>query len=157
MGFAFYFFVAWLITIIFTLMRKRLTFVENASVFLLILIISINWSWIIYNELNLIKLTAKPLPYTAFLINRSIGIPFIIVITLNLIKAANSKGKSILIACLSTVTLVILIQLGKYFDIVTPIKWNILYDVLYIISLHLIGWYSLKFIQKLKQSEAMSQ
>src|SRR4051812_32967080 len=112
MGFAFYFFISWLITVIFTVMKKRLTFVENSFVFLLMLIISINFSWIISAELKLVILSKEPLDYTAFMINRSIGIPFIIVVTINFMKSVNSIGKSLIIMVCSILIQVILVKLG---------------------------------------------
>jgi hypothetical protein len=156
MGFAFYFFVSWLITVIFTVMKKRLTFVENSLVFLLMLIISINFSWIISAELKLVTLSKEPLDYTAFMINRSIGIPFIIVVTLNLMKSVNSIGKSLIIMVCSILIQVILVKLGTNFDVTNRENWNILYDIIYFVLLYLFAVYSLKFFQKLKQSEAIS-
>ncbi|WP_160725969.1 hypothetical protein [Bacillus sp. USDA818B3_A] len=157
MGFAFYFLVAWLITVIFTLMKKKLSFVENSFVFLLILIISINFSWIVSYELKLVKLSTQPLDYTAFMINRSIGIPFIVVVALNLIKSVNSAGKSLLIAAGSILFLVVLVKLGTNFDITNRDRWNIIYDFIYFSALHLIAFYALKFYQRLKLSEAISR
>jgi hypothetical protein len=156
MGFAFYFFISWLITVIFTVMKKRLTFVENSFVFLLMLIISINFSWIISAELKLVILSKEPLDYTAFMINRSIGIPFIIVVTINLMKSVNSIGKSLIIMVCSILIQVILVKLGTNFEVTNRENWNILYDIIYFALLHLFAVYSLKFFQKLKQSEAVS-
>ncbi|MBT2655777.1 hypothetical protein J7E81_11105 [Bacillus sp. ISL-18] len=157
MGFAFYFFVAWLITVIVAVMKKRLTFVENAFVFLLILIISINFSWIISSELKLVKLSTDPLDYTAFMINRSIGIPFSVVVTLNLMKSVDSIGKSLFIMICSIIIQVILVKLGTNFDVTNRENWNILYDIIYFTLLHVFAVYSLKLFQKLKQSEAISK
>lgn len=157
MGFAFYFFVAWLITVIFLVMKKRLTFVENSFVILLMLIISINFSWIISSELKLVRLSTNPLDYTAFMINRSIGIPFIIVVTLNLMKSVDSIGKSLFILVCSIVIQVILVKLGTNFDVTNRDNWNILYDIIYFALLHLVAIYSLKLFHKLKQSEAVSK
>ena len=157
MGFAFYFFVSWLITVIFTFMKKSLSYIENSFVYLLVLIISINFSWIISAELKLVTLSTHPLDYTAFMIHRSIGIPFILVVTLNFIKGVNSVGKSFLIAICSILILVILVKLGTNFEITNRAKWNIMYDFIYFALLQLIAFYSLKFFQKSKQSEAISR
>jgi hypothetical protein len=157
MGFAFYFFVSWLITVIFTVMKKRLTYVENSFVFLLMLIISINFSWIISQELRLVKLSTQPLDFTAFMILRSIGIPFMMVVTLNIMNGVNSIANYLLIAICSILVLVILVKLGADFDITNRDKWNIMYDFIYFAILHVIAVYSLKFIRKSKQSEAISR
>ncbi|HYK73133.1 MAG TPA: hypothetical protein VEV44_08430, partial [Pseudoneobacillus sp.] len=86
MGFVVYFFVAWLVISIFTIIKKRLSIVENTLVFLIILILSINFSWIVNEELKLVTISKKGLDYTAFLLNRSIIIPIMIVIHVNLLK-----------------------------------------------------------------------
>lgn len=153
MGFAFFFFIAWLITVGFTVMKKRLTFLENSFVFFLLLIISINWSWIIYEELKLEKISTHPIDYTAFMINRSVTIPLMIVVTLNLVKSAKTKLTKTLLCISSILVLVFLIMMGSYFDLTQSIKWNIMYDILYFAILHLIALYSLKYFRTLKRNE----
>ncbi|MEH7413830.1 hypothetical protein V7266_00900 [Neobacillus drentensis] len=157
MGFAFYFFVSWLIIVIFTLMKKSLSFVENSFIILLLLIISINFSWVTSAELNLIDISTKPLNYTAFMLNRSINLPFIIIVALNLIKSVPSTGRAVLISVCSIVALVFLARLGSTFDITNREKWNIMNDLIYVVLLHLIAYFSLKFLRKIKQSEAISR
>ncbi|MCM3727947.1 hypothetical protein M3226_20065 [Neobacillus cucumis] len=156
MGFAFYFFVSWLIIVIFTFMRKGLSFIENSFIILLILIISINFSWITSAELNLIELSTRPINYTAFMLNRSINIPFVIIIALNLIKSINSTGRSVLITVCSILVLVILARLGSTFEITHREKWSILNDFIYVVLLHIFAFITLKFYRGSKQSEAIS-
>ncbi|WP_066059619.1 hypothetical protein [Robertmurraya korlensis] len=154
MGFVFYFFVSWLVTVLFTVMKKSLSFVENIFVFLIILIVSVNWSWIIFEEFKFLELSRQPLDYTAFLMNRSIGIPLIIVITLNAaVRSANVKGKAYLYVGLSTVILLGLKMIGNFLNITKLNNWNTLYDVLYFISLHLIAYFSLQMYRKLIKEE----
>lgn len=157
MGFAFYFFVSWLITIIFTLMKKKLTFVENSFLYLLTLIININYSWIISFELKLVNLSKDPLDYTAFMINRSIGIPFILMVTFNLIKSVDSIGKSVFIAVCSICVQVLLLKLGTNFEITNREKWSIINDFIYFALLYVVAFYSLKIFRKFRQSEAISR
>jgi hypothetical protein len=154
LGFVFYFFVSWLVTVLFTVMKKSLSFVENIFVFLIILIVSVNWSWIIFEEFKFLELSRQPLDYTAFLMNRSIGIPLIIVITLNAaVRSANVKGKAYLYVGLSTVILLGLKMIGNFLNITKLNNWNTLYDVLYFISLHLIAYFSLQMYRKLIKEE----
>ncbi|WP_207952264.1 hypothetical protein [Paenibacillus turpanensis] len=137
-------------------MKKSLTFLENTIVYLVILIISVNWSWIIYEQLKFVKLTRDPLPYTAFLINRSIAIPLIIVITLNFVMAENSRKKTMLYAAGSVTILTLLVVMGNYFGITTLINWNLAFDVMYFIGLHLIAYYVWKFFHQLEKNEVQS-
>jgi len=153
LGFVFFFFVSWLVTVLFAVMKKSLSFVENLFVLSIILIVSVNWSWIIFEEFKFLEISRQPLDYIAFLINRSIGIPLIIVIMLNAVKFANSKGKVYLYVGLSTVTLIVLKMIGNYLNITKLNNWNTMYDVLYFLFLHLIAYFSLQMFRKLKKEE----
>lgn len=63
MGFVVFFFLTWLFVSIFAAMPKKLTFVENTLVYLVILIVSINFSWIVIEELKLMSLTKNGFNY----------------------------------------------------------------------------------------------
>jgi|GEM_PF-2753384 len=153
MEFAFYFFISWLIVIIFAVMKKTLSLVENTFVYLLILIVSINWTWIIYEEMKLVELTKQLLDYTAFLINRSIAVPLIIVVAMNVIKGVHSLGKRILTVLLSVALLVTLAVIGRFSGITEYTNWNFDYDALYFLSLHIVAYLALKVFQRTKRSE----
>ncbi|MFS0880188.1 hypothetical protein [Metabacillus niabensis] len=153
MGFATIFLVSWLITVIFFVMKKEFSFLENSFVILFVLIININWSWMIYEEWKLLEISAKPLNHTAFIITRSLTIPLIIATAMNYIRPANSFGKSLLIMLVSTFILVLLSILSRYFHITKPIKWNLLYDILYFFSLQLITYFFLNYFKQHKQTE----
>ncbi|MEY2191982.1 hypothetical protein AB7942_04485 [Neobacillus sp. BF23-41] len=84
MGLVVFFFLAWLVVSLFAVIKKKLTFAENSLIFLVILIVSINISWIVIEELKLIKRTQESLEYTAYLLNRSVITPFLILIQVNL-------------------------------------------------------------------------
>lgn len=146
MAFAVYFFVSWLITIIFVNMPKRLSFIQNSFVFLFIFMISMNWSWIIYDELKLIKLSTQAMEYTSFLINRSIAVPVIVVITMNLIKLSRSLGHSMLFIIISTSFLSLLALGGIYFHVTEYVNWNLALDFIYFLILNIIGYILLKLV-----------
>lgn len=154
---ALYFFVSWVTAIIFIVMRKKLSFMQNTYVYLITMIISMNWSWVIYQELKLIKLTEDPIDYTSFLINRSIAVPIVVVITVNLLKTYKSRGRSILILILSTAILSVLAFGGIYFKITEYIHWNYAFDILYFLFLNLIGYFFLNFVKFLQYKEVKSQ
>lgn len=153
MVFALYFFVAWTGIIVFWKMPKSLSFMENSIVFLLTLIISMNWSWIIYQELKFIKLSSEAIDYTSFLINRSIAIPCIIVITVNLIKLSDSLSRSILVTVLSTIFLSVLALGGIYFKVTKYIHWNFAFDILYFLLLNIVGFLFFKFFNTIGNKE----
>lgn len=157
MVFAVYFFVSWIITIIFVIMPKRLSFIQNSFVFLLILIISMNWSWIIYQELKLIKLSNQAIEYTSFLIDRSIAIPIIVVITMNLLKTSKSLGQSLLILIFSTLFLWILALGGIYFHVTEYINWHFAFDFIYFLLLNIVAYLSLILVNLMENKEERSQ
>lgn len=153
MGFAIIFFASWLITALFVVMKKKLSFIENSFVILFALIISINWSWFIYEEWKLVEISSQPLNHTAFLISRSITIPLIIVTTMNLLDAASSAVKSFMIILFSVFILALLVVISNYFNITNAIRWNFIYDILYLISLNLMTYFFLFYFRKLSQIE----
>ncbi|UGB28743.1 hypothetical protein [Metabacillus sp. B2-18] len=156
MAFAFYFFVSWLITFIFVIMPKKLSFMQNSFVFLLILMISINWSWIIYEELKFIKLSTEVMDYTAFIINRSIVIPLTIVITMNLLKISKSFRRSIVVLVLSTSFLSLLALGGMYFNVTKYMNWNFAFDIIYFLLLNIFGYLILIGVNAMEHKEVIN-
>ena len=156
MVFAIYFFVSWIITIIFVIMPKKLTFMQNSFVFLLILIISMNWSWIIYEELKLIKLSTNAMDYTSFLINRSIAVPLIVVITMNLLKISTSLNRFILVLLTSTSFLSLLALGGIYFRVTKYMNWNFALDFIYFFLLNIVAYLFLIGVNVMQNKEVTS-
>ncbi|WP_079526623.1 hypothetical protein [Halobacillus hunanensis] len=148
MGFAVFFFIAWLITAIFFAIQKKLSLIENTFIFMLILVISINWSWIIYEGFKFIKITKEPMNYTAFLFFRSVIIPMLLVLQLNLVHQSKTFGSAALITSLSVATLLLLDGLSFYLNITTYKNWHIFYDFLYFAGLHAIAYYLLWLFRK---------
>ncbi|WP_040203529.1 hypothetical protein [Neobacillus jeddahensis] len=137
MGFALFFLLAWLLTGIFIIIPKRLSPVENTFIFLLLLVIIINVSWINVEEMKAIHVSRKPLDYTAFLLNRSIIMPMIVLILMNLFHQ--------FIFIVSTVVMMMgMSLLTTSFHILTYTKWNFGYDVLYYLLLALVALFSLR-------------
>ncbi|KAB7671252.1 hypothetical protein [Bacillus sp. B1-b2] len=153
MVFAIYFFVSWLTTFIFVLMPKKLSFIENSFIYLFTLVISMNWSWFVYQEWGLIKLTTKPMFYTAFIINRSIAVPLIIVITMNLILFSPSVGRTILYLVASASLLLLLASGGIYFHITKYLQWNAALDFTYFLILNSIGYLCVRFLRFMEKKE----
>ncbi|UCZ54885.1 hypothetical protein LGQ02_09130 [Bacillus shivajii] len=153
MGITIFFFASWLVCVAFAVMPKKLSLVENTFVYLIILIVSINFSWIIIEEFKFITLTEDGLDYTAHILNRSVILPMLIIMQLNLIQKSNSVAKSVVIV-ISTVAIMLgLSFLSTQLNITTHEKWNFGYEVIYFLTLHLIGYYVLKAFRKIAYSE----
>ncbi|MCM3394521.1 hypothetical protein [Cytobacillus oceanisediminis] len=150
MGFVLIVFLAWLVLMLFTSMNKNLTFIENTFVYLVALVININFTWIVYEELNMAKISQQILDNSAFLIHRSITLPLTVAITLNLFRTAPSFGSKILKTILSVLFLVLAVVIALYFDIVDYRKWNIGYEIIYLFLLHLVVQSLLKYFGQLK-------
>ncbi|UOQ92586.1 hypothetical protein MUO14_19380 [Halobacillus shinanisalinarum] len=153
MGFAVFFFIAWLITALFFVIQKKLSITENTFVFMLILVISINWTWIIYEGFKFIKITEQPMDYTAFLFFRSVIIPVLLIMQLNMIHKSKTFASSALITMTSIVILLLITGLSNYFDLTKYVKWNIGYDALYFSALHFIAYYSHQIFRKITHRE----
>lgn len=154
MGIAFYFLISWVLVAIFAVMKKRLSLPENSFVYLITLIVSVNWAWIIYEEIKLIELSKDPLDNAAFMINRSIGVPMVVLIATNLISKYRDWGRTILTVGISVAFLVSLILYGRYLEITKPVRWNVTFDVLYFTFLHAAAFYGLKGFRHLRKSGA---
>ncbi|RSL30453.1 hypothetical protein D7Z54_26170 [Salibacterium salarium] len=149
MAFAVFFFAAWFISTAFILMPKKLSIIENTFVFIVILVVSINWGWIVYEGMELIKLTEQAMNYTAFLLLRSIIIPMILVTQLNLIH----KSNSMFVIIVSLIILLFFSSLSSIFNITDYVKWNLGYDAIYYLMLHVIAYSSLLLIRKVAKNE----
>ncbi|MCS0671759.1 hypothetical protein [Cytobacillus firmus] len=150
MGFVLIVFLAWLVLMLFTSMNKKLTFIENTFVYLVALVININFTWIVYEELNMAKISQQILDNSAFLIHRSITLPLTVAITLNLFRTAPSFGSKVFKTILSVLFLVLAVVIARYFDIVDYRKWNIGYEIIYLFLLHLVVQSLLKYFGQLK-------
>lgn len=138
MAIATYFFLGWLVVYCFFLCKKRRTIVENTILCLFILIIHINWSWMMYEELAFLKFSHEPNKYLALLINRIIITPTIILLCFNLVKRDASFLIRALYLLITAAVLTFSIQLSTWLDVITMVNWNIGFDYLYFLSLIVI-------------------
>ncbi|WP_274361752.1 hypothetical protein [Paenibacillus thermotolerans] len=125
------FLAAWLAVFGFYSMRKSLTIIENAFIFLTVLILSINFSWIVIEELHRVEESRRGIDYTALLISRSILIPMLLVIALNAIYLAKKNGGAWLAALAAVVLIAGVNVLGLLLGIMKYVRWNLLYDIVY--------------------------
>ncbi|WP_406945226.1 hypothetical protein ACJA3J_21465 [Halobacillus sp. SY10] len=148
MAFTVFFVCAWLIISVFTIIPKRLTLIENTFIFLTTSVININWTWIINEELKYVKITEDPSNYAGFLIFRSIIIPTLLMVQLNLYNPSSSPVKKALILIASVLCLVLLTILSRVLDVSDYKDWNLGFDAIYYVSLHLFSIGVSKLIRK---------
>jgi hypothetical protein len=153
MAFTLFFFASWLMLTLFAVIPKKLSLTENTFVFLIILVISINWTWVIYEEFKFIESTEIPIDYTAFLMFRSIIIPTVIITQMNIAAHYPSRTISLLTIVLSTATLLLLQYFSLQFEMVQYANWNMAYDALYYLTLHGIAYSTLKIFKKISTKE----
>ncbi|QKY70707.1 hypothetical protein [Lentibacillus sp. CBA3610] len=142
MAFSIFFVLTWLAVFTFGVIQKKLSLVENTFVFLITLIVSINFSWIVMNELELIKRTEETLPYTASLLNRSIIIPVLLLIQLNMSMARDSFLWKTVVMLSAVLVLVGLSYLMTALNITDNTDWNLGLDAIYFFLLNLIAYFA---------------
>ncbi|HEY0827605.1 MAG TPA: hypothetical protein VGE40_05890, partial [Bacilli bacterium] len=108
MGFVVIFIMAWLAVFIFYSMDKSLSIIENTFVFLIILTIWINISWVVGEELKLVGFTKEGLPFAGFILYKSIVIPMIFVIMFNVVYKVKSTASAIVLMGVALVTILAL-------------------------------------------------
>lgn len=146
MGFVVMFVMAWLTVFIFYTMDRSLSIMENAFVFLIILTIGINISWVVAEEYKLIEITKDGLLYTGFILYRSIVIPMIFVILFNAIYKV--KSTAILSIGVALVTILALNGLMLVYGIVDYKQWNLFYDAIQILFMQAVGFALLKLYRR---------
>lgn len=134
MGFVVMFVAAWLAIFMFYTLRKALSISENTFVYLAGLTLLIHVTWVIAEEFKLVAHTKEELLYAGFLINRSLTIPTLYMITMNMIFRAKKVFIKVLWVAALLGVLVGLHGISIFYEFVTYTKWNIAYDLL----LHLL-------------------
>lgn len=151
MGFAIFFFLAWLISGVFLILQKKLSIVENTFVFLITVIVIINVSWISIEEMKLIQLTKSSIGFTGYILNRSVIIPMLVILQLNILERSKTFFKKVLIMVFTVIIMLGLSFISNYFNITEYTKWNYGYDVIYYLLLQLIANFSYKFFRKVTE------
>jgi hypothetical protein len=140
MGLSIMVYIAWLSIAIFYAMKKPYSKFENSAIIFCIFIIDINRSWITNDELKYITYSTVPLNYTAYIIHRTFITPFLILIGLNSISRNSKVFKKATAILISSFVLVLIKMVLLKLDIVYFHQWNLIYDYLYYVLLHLLGY-----------------
>lgn len=152
MLFSIFFFFAWLITAIFYLQKKVISKGENMNIFLIMLVVSIHWNWIIYEELVLVKIADTTQAYTAFLLFRTIITPVAAIIYINIILTKTTRLKTIFVTLGGAMCLFAFILLALAGNLIETKQWNLsldyIYFVLYFCGALVIHYFYQSIIQK---------
>jgi hypothetical protein len=134
-------YIAWLGITIFYAMKKPLSKIEISAIIFFVFIFDINLSWITNDELKYITYSKVPLNYTAYIIHRTFITPVFIVIGMNCISRNSMVLKKIIAIFISSFVLVLIKIVLLKFDVVYFHQWNLIYDFLYYVLLHLLGYF----------------
>ena len=134
-------------------MRKSLSVVENTFVYLLVLIININATWIINEELKLVNVTEETAPYIGFLLERSLIIPILFVIAFNFFYRNITLRASMLTGFILLIFTLLLRKFSNMLNIYHYKQWNLFYEALYILGLLLITFIIHKGFHNLMRKE----
>ncbi|HZG76960.1 MAG TPA: hypothetical protein VEZ72_14000 [Paenibacillus sp.] len=148
MGFVVMFVAAWAAVFIFYSMKERLSIVENAFVFLVVLTLGINLSWIVAEEWKLIELTKDGLLYTGFIVYRSVVVPMVFLIATNAMLRARRASTAAVSAAAALAALVALNGAALHYDIVRYERWNLGYDALSFLLMFAVVFALLRLYRK---------
>ncbi|MET3698724.1 hypothetical protein SAMN05877753_10442 [Bacillus oleivorans] len=157
MEFLVFFFISWLVISSLAVIKKKMNLVEGTFIFLIILILSINFSWIVIDELKLITVTKKALPYTAYLLHRSVIIPNLILLFLNLLIRSETLIMKTILFIFSTFLLVAVSFISTILNVTEFKNWTFWYETIYYLALNLIAMLSYRFINKTSRDEVHDQ
>ncbi|WP_017185971.1 hypothetical protein [Alkalibacillus haloalkaliphilus] len=150
-----YFALTWLLIGCFIALNNKMNLMESTVVFLVTLVVSINASWILIEEMELIQVTEQPEEYIGYLLNRSVITPLIVMIGIILmIKSENFISKAI--SYIGAFVLLTGVNYSlTYFGVFEFVNWNIIYDLIYFAALMLIAVLTYKSYHNLYDKEAV--
>lgn len=148
MGFVAIFAAAWIAIFVIYAMNKSLTIRENAYVYLTQMILGINFTWIVAEELHYIEISRDALSYISFMLYRTLLVPLIYVILMNAVFKAR-RLPQLLIAVGSAFGVGLGLKgLLLYFDILRYEKWNLIYDGIQILLMQVVIYTLLRLYRK---------
>lgn len=148
MGFVIVFAAAWLAMFIVYTMYKKLSLLENTFVYLVVLTIGINISWIVAEELKYTAVTKDGLLFAGYFLYRNLLMPLFYIILMNAVFRFRSVA--IRLACAGG-ALVLLLALDWVMvtnKIIFYLKWNYWLEAVEIVMLQLITYLLLRLYRK---------
>jgi hypothetical protein len=142
-----------LIALIFFLWEKKLSFLENAIVFMVIAIITRNYNTIMAMVLHLFKNTESHQLFVGLLLHREIILPLLVLLFINAVLSFDSWKQRAALFLLIMVTLVGLDLFLVHFKIIRYIKWNVYFACFVNLSYLCIGLGLTFLLNYLKKQE----
>ncbi|UUZ83981.1 hypothetical protein LJK88_09560 [Paenibacillus sp. P26] len=130
--------ITWFLLGLFFVLPGKINRLDNALLFMTVILLNCNGSWIFIEEMKTIEL-AKPLPdYFAFLLFRTTVIPLLVVICHNLLLSALPAGWKTGWIVLAYGLLLLMEWLAVRYKIYTYIHWHLYYSMLYYLGLQIL-------------------
>jgi hypothetical protein len=136
-------YLAWLGIAILYALKKPFSKIEISAIIFFTFIVDINRSWITNDELKYITYSSVPLNFIAYIIHRTFITPLFIAIGMSSIPRNSSTLKKITAILVSSFVLILIKIVLLNFDVVYFHQWNLIYDYLYYVLLHLLGYFIL--------------
>jgi len=144
--------VMWLFGVIFYFTPKKMSFLQNFVVFIVLVMISRNVMTILTMELHLIKTSQEPTMYMYFLIQRQIIKPLAVLFFVNVCFQSIRLGKKVMVFFIIFISLNILNYLALQLEVVHYVKWSLAFDLLYEGAYLMIGFVLSKLIVRVKET-----
>lgn len=148
MGFVLIFALTWLAVFIIYGMYKKLSVLENTFVYLVVLILGINIAWIVAEELKLTSITKDGLLFAGYVLYRSVLIPLIYVVLMNMVFRFQSAAGRLLCAGGAVVLLLALDGVMLACEVIRYLKWNLWLEAIEIVVLQLVTYLLLRLYRK---------
>ncbi|MUK87963.1 hypothetical protein GMD78_06070 [Ornithinibacillus sp. L9] len=120
-------------------MKKRLNFLQNTILYMVMAIITKNYFSIMVMELKLYKNADDSSLFISLLIDREIIIPILIVIFVNYFIEFRAWYKKIVVSIIIIGCLQLLDFFSVLFGVIEFVRWNMFYELLINMSYLLIG------------------
>ncbi|QOR64765.1 hypothetical protein IM538_12940 [Cytobacillus suaedae] len=151
MALAVYVIITWLVILCFTLLPKKLSFIENSFVFLIMSIIIKNSFTIVGLNLKWIESNKEPEIFLAYFLYRTIIYPFALLFLVNIVNTSNRSLPKYL-TTISVIFFIFLVEiLGEKLNIYTYNEWNNWYSITEIILFAYLSFLATKFIRYFSQ------
>ncbi|MFD0695148.1 hypothetical protein ACFQZT_13650 [Paenibacillus sp. GCM10027628] len=145
MGLIIFAIVTWLLISIYTVMPRTIQIKESVFLFLLLLAISINATWFLVEEWHWITASDQIPEYLAFLLIRSVIIPYGMLLYLNLWLIYSSAWSKGLVVAGFVLTFLIIEITALMTHIMTYNKWSLLYSSIYTLAMLFIAMGTLRW------------
>jgi hypothetical protein len=143
-----------MISHVFFFQKKKLSFLLNSIVFMILAIITRNYMTIMTMELKLLKTTEDHVLFLFFLVNREIIIPLLILIFTNIYLQTTSLKKKIFLFIGVLLFMHGMDYLSVHLKVITFIKWNFIYAAIVNVVYLLIGLGLAKIVLFLQKWES---